>query len=117
MRRWSHEGQSRHHIIDPVTGAPVARTWRTASVAAETCLDANIASTAALIRAGSAPVWLERLGLPARLVSTDGAVRLVSGWPVPIDESSVELSAAYVVAEGCESRDGAMSSSERSVSR
>jgi thiamine biosynthesis lipoprotein ApbE len=82
VRRWSHEGQSRHHIIDPVTGAPVVRTWRTASVAAETCLDANIASTAALIRAGSAPAWLEHLGLPARLVSTDGVVRLVSGWPI-----------------------------------
>jgi thiamine biosynthesis lipoprotein ApbE len=81
VRRWSHEGRTRHHIIDPVTGEPVAQTWRTASVAAETCLDANIASTAALIRAGSAPVWLERLGLPARLVSGDGSVRLVSGWP------------------------------------
>jgi FAD:protein FMN transferase len=81
VRRWSHEGQTRHHIIDPVTGAPVARTWRTASVAAETCLDANIASTAALIRAGSAPAWLEQLDLPARLVSADGAVRLVGGWP------------------------------------
>jgi thiamine biosynthesis lipoprotein ApbE len=81
VRRWSHQGQTRHHIIDPVTGVPVARTWRTASVAAETCLDANIASTAALIRAGSAPAWLEQLDLPARLVSADGAVRLVGGWP------------------------------------
>jgi thiamine biosynthesis lipoprotein len=81
VRRWSHQGQTRHHIIDPVTGAPVARTWRTASVAAQTCLDANIASTAALIRADSAPAWLEQLDLPARLVSTGGAVRLVSGWP------------------------------------
>jgi len=72
----------------------VARTWRTVSVAAETCLDANIASTAALVRAGSAPEWLERLGLPARLVSTDGAVCLVSGWPAPIEESPVELPAA-----------------------
>jgi FAD:protein FMN transferase len=86
VRRWSHEGQTRHHIIDPVTGAPVARTWRTASVAAETCLDANIASTASLIRAACAPAWLEQLDLPARLVSADGAVRLVSGWPVPADE-------------------------------
>ncbi len=97
VRRWMHEGQTRHHIIDPSTSAPVTRTWRTVSVAAETCLDANIASTAALIRAGSAPDWLERLGLPARLVSTDGAVRLVSGWPAPTpaEESSVEILAAY----------------------
>jgi FAD:protein FMN transferase len=84
VRRWSHEGQTKHHIIDPVTGTSVARTWRTASVAAETCLDANIASTASLIRAGSAPAWLEQLGLPARLVSNEGAVRRVSGWPVPV---------------------------------
>jgi thiamine biosynthesis lipoprotein ApbE len=86
VRRWSHEGRTRHHIIDPATGAPVMRRWRTVSVAAETCLDANIASTAALIRADSAPAWLEQLGLPARLVSNEGAVRLVSGWPVPVPE-------------------------------
>ncbi len=81
VRRWRHEGQTRHHIIDPTTGTPVVGTWRTASVAAATCLDANIASTAALVRAGAAPAWLERLGLPARLVSADGAVRLVGDWP------------------------------------
>lgn len=86
VRRWSHEGQTRHHIIDPTTGAPVARTWRTVSVAAGTCLDANIAGTAALIRAGSASAWLEQLRLPARLVSDEDAVRLVSGWPAPVAE-------------------------------
>jgi thiamine biosynthesis lipoprotein ApbE len=82
VRRWSHAGQTRHHIIDPATGAPVTARWRTVSVAAGTCLDANIASTASLIRGTSAERWLEGLGLPARLVSNDGAVRLVGGWPV-----------------------------------
>jgi thiamine biosynthesis lipoprotein len=81
VRRWSHEGQTQHHIIDPATGEPVKASWRTVSVAAETCLDANIASTAALIRTSTAVSWLERLGLPARLVSNDGAVRLVGEWP------------------------------------
>jgi len=80
-RRWCHEGRAQHHIIDPATGTSVVRTWRTASVAAETCLDANIASTAALIRGTSAERWLEALGLPARLVGNDGAVRLVGEWP------------------------------------
>jgi thiamine biosynthesis lipoprotein len=80
-RRWRHEGRTRHHIIDPATGAPAATSWRTVSVAAETCLDANIASTAALIRAEKAPAWLGQLGLPARLVGDDGAVRLVGDWP------------------------------------
>jgi thiamine biosynthesis lipoprotein ApbE len=81
VRRWSHEGQTRHHIIDPTTGAPVASRWRTVSVAAETCLDANIASTAALIRRASAAEWLQRLGLPARLVGNDGAVCTIGDWP------------------------------------
>jgi len=85
VRRWSQEGQTMHHIIDPDTGTPVSQTWRTASVAAASCLDANIASTAALVRAGSAPAWLTELGLPARLVGTDGAVRLLSGWPAQRD--------------------------------
>jgi thiamine biosynthesis lipoprotein ApbE len=86
-RRWRHEGRIRHHIIDPATGAPIAPGWRTVSVAAETCLDANIASTAALIRAAQAPAWLGRLGLPARLVGDDGAVRLVGEWPAEEGES------------------------------
>ena len=86
-RRWRHEGRTQHHIIDPATGAPVAPSWRTVSVAAETCLDANIASTAALIRADAAPAWLGQLGLPARLVGNDGAVRLVGEWPAEEGES------------------------------
>jgi FAD:protein FMN transferase len=80
-RRWHHQGRTQHHIIDPATGAPAAPIWRTVSVAAETCLDANIASTAALIRADTAPAWLEQLGLPARLVGNNGAVCLVGDWP------------------------------------
>jgi thiamine biosynthesis lipoprotein len=81
VRRWSHEGATRHHIIDPGTQAPVARTWRTASVAAASCVDANIASTAALVRAADAPAWLQELGLPARLVDPAGRVRAVGDWP------------------------------------
>jgi thiamine biosynthesis lipoprotein len=71
-----------HHIIDPATGMPVLETWRTASVAAASCTDANIASTAALVRAGAAPAWLAGLGLPARLVGPDGGVTLVGDWPL-----------------------------------
>jgi len=84
-RRWRHEGRTQHHIIDPATGAPLAPRWRTVSVAAETCLDANIASTAALIRADAAPAWLGHMGLPARLVGDDGTVRLIGEWPAERD--------------------------------
>ena len=80
-RRWRREGESRHHIIDPVTGRPAETRWRTVSVAAADCTDANIASTGALLRDGDAPAWLSALGLPARLVTGDGRVLRVGGWP------------------------------------
>jgi thiamine biosynthesis lipoprotein len=81
VRRWSHTGQDMHHVIDPRTGAPVRGTWRTVSVAAADCTQANIATTAALVRAGAATGWLEELGLPARLVDWSGRTSVVGGWP------------------------------------
>ncbi|MFI4984419.1 MAG: FAD:protein FMN transferase [Solirubrobacterales bacterium] len=84
VRRWRRGGQTMHHIIDPATGAPVETTWRTVSVAAADCTEANIASTAALVRSDAAPEWLEGLGLPARLVNADGRVTAVGDWPAEL---------------------------------
>lgn len=81
VRRWSHGGQEMHHIIDPSTGAPARSVWRTVSVAALNCADANIAATAAIVRGVDAPTWLERMGLPARLVGHDGEIHAVGDWP------------------------------------
>jgi FAD:protein FMN transferase len=81
VRRWLRGGRDLHHIVDPVTGQPVAEHWRTVSVAAATCLDANTASTAAILRGPDAPAWLAARNLPARLVAPDGAVVHVAGWP------------------------------------
>jgi thiamine biosynthesis lipoprotein len=81
VRRWSHAGHTMHHIIDPSTGKPVRDTWRTVSVAAASCTDANIAATAALVRAQASAVWLARQGLPARLVNWEGTVTTVGNWP------------------------------------
>jgi thiamine biosynthesis lipoprotein ApbE len=81
VRRWSHAGQTMHHIIDPSTGAPVRDTWRTVSVAAASCIDANIAATATLVRAQTGAAWLARQGLPARLVDSQGTVTTVGDWP------------------------------------
>jgi thiamine biosynthesis lipoprotein len=80
-RRWQRGGDILHHILDPRTGLPAAVVWRTVSVAAATCTDANIASTAAIIRGRAAPAWLTELGLPARLVDEAGRVQTVGGWP------------------------------------
>ena len=81
VRTWTAGGRVMHHIIDPATGSPVASCWRTVSVAAESCADANIASTAAIIRSEAAPGWLSAAGLPARLVRSDGSVTTTAGWP------------------------------------
>lgn len=81
VRRWRRGAATAHHIIDPCTGAPVQGPWRTVSVAAADCTDANIASTAALVRGARAPGWLRQIGLPARLVAHDGEVLTVGDWP------------------------------------
>jgi thiamine biosynthesis lipoprotein ApbE len=80
-RRWRRGGDVLHHILDPRTGLPAEPVWRTVSVTAGSCADANAASTAAVIRGRRALAWLTRLGLPARLVDTTGAVFTVAGWP------------------------------------
>ena len=80
-RRWQRGGDVLHHILDPRTGRPAEAVWRTVSVAARTCADANIASTAAVIRGREALSWLARLALPARLVDATGVVFTVAGWP------------------------------------
>jgi thiamine biosynthesis lipoprotein len=81
VRQWQAGSESAHHILDPTTGRPASGPWRTASVAAKTCLDANVASTAAIVRSGDTVAWLESQGLPSRLVSVTGRVVHVAGWP------------------------------------
>jgi thiamine biosynthesis lipoprotein len=87
VRRWSRGGRELHHILDPATGAPVRERWRTVSVAAATCVDANIAGTTAIIRGDGACNWLEAAGLPARLVSAGGDVTRIGGWPADAEEA------------------------------
>jgi thiamine biosynthesis lipoprotein len=81
VRRWRSGTSELHHIVDPRTGRPAESPWRTVSVAAKTCVDANVATTASFLLE-DAPAWLEARGLPARLVGIDGKVALVAGWPV-----------------------------------
>ena len=80
-RRWQRGGDVLHHILDPRTGWPAEAIWRTVSVTAGTCADANTASTAAVIRGRAALGWLAKLGMSARLVDSTGVVFTVAGWP------------------------------------
>lgn len=83
VRRWSRDGAILHHIIDPQTGLPTSGPFRTVTVVAGTCLDANIASTAAIVRGDAAIDWLTGCRLPARLVENDGTIHYIGPWPDP----------------------------------
>jgi FAD:protein FMN transferase len=81
VRRWTQGGIQRHHLIDPATSLPVVSPWRTASVVADSCVDANTVATAAIVKGVEAPAWVVRMGLATRLVAIDGAVTRLAGWP------------------------------------
>jgi thiamine biosynthesis lipoprotein len=78
-RTWGRPGELLHHIVDPATGRPAPRVWRTVSVAAFSCLRANTLSTAAIVRGHDAPALLG--GVPSRLVSPALQVVELGGWP------------------------------------
>ncbi len=86
VRRWATDRGPAHHVLDPATGRSVDSCWRTVSVCAGSCLDANVASTAALVRGEPALEWLSALRLPGRLVSGAGEVVHVAGWPADGDD-------------------------------
>jgi FAD:protein FMN transferase len=81
VRRWVRGGVPQHHVVDPRTGAPAPEVWRTVSVAAARCVDANTATTAAIVLGEDAAGWIASMGLPARLVRRDGRAVRVCGWP------------------------------------
>jgi len=84
VRSWRRGNARLHHIIEPSTGLPARSCWRAVSVAAATCVDANTASTAAILRGERAVAWLTGLGLPARLVRHGGEAVTVAGWPAEV---------------------------------
>ncbi len=81
VRQWRRGGDVLHHLIDPWTTRPAGGPWRTVTVAAPTCLEANVAATSAIVLGESAVQWLAARKLPARLVSEAGTVRVQGGWP------------------------------------
>src|SRR5205807_7742793 len=71
-RSWVRDRRDAHHLVDPATGFPDESPWRTVTVSAGSCVDANVAATAALIKGAAGPPWLTACGLPAILVGTSG---------------------------------------------
>jgi thiamine biosynthesis lipoprotein len=81
VRRWSHHGTVRHHLLDPRTGAPTRSRWRTVTATGPSCVAANTAATAAVVLGDDAPAWLIEHGVTARLVGRAGELRTTGGWP------------------------------------
>lgn len=80
-RAWRRGGVRLHHIVDPRTAAPAASVWRSATVTAPTCVEANTASTAAVVLGHAASPWLSERGYTARLVDQRHRVVRVGAWP------------------------------------
>jgi len=80
-RTWQRGGRQVHHIIDPRTGQSSDTMWRTISVVADSCLQANTLTTAAIVHALRAPGWLHQHRLPARLVDAGQGVTTLCGCP------------------------------------
>ncbi len=81
VRRWDGPSGTVHHIVDPQTGEPAEEVWRTVSVAAASCVDANVASTATIVGGEAALSWLRSQRLPSRLIRRSGEVVVLAGWP------------------------------------
>lgn len=84
-RRWTHAGAAVHHIVDPRTGRPAEEVIVTATVSASSCVDANAASTAAIILGREAPEWLSERRLSSLLVDVDGRTTRCADWPAPLE--------------------------------
>lgn len=80
-RRWQRGGRTVHHILDPRFGLPAESVWRSVTVAATSCLQANAFSTAGIVRGFAAREWFDGLGMAARLVDRQGRVATTGNWP------------------------------------
>ena len=80
-RRWRAGGEERHHLLDPRTGLPAASGVRSATVAALTCRQAEVAAKVALILGPDAGLaFLERHLLTGLLVLDDGTELRAGTW-------------------------------------
>lgn len=101
-RRWHHNGQSLHHILDPRFGLPAPAVWRSVTVAADSCVLANTFSTSGVIDGHAAVKRFRRAGVAARLVDRQGRVVTTGGWPEADDAGPPTSADAH--AQGCGAR-------------
>jgi thiamine biosynthesis lipoprotein len=80
-RRWLSDGMEQHHLIDPRTRRPSAGPFRTVSVVARTCVQADVAAKATLVLGNDGIALLNELGLHGIAIRHDGTVSTTRHWP------------------------------------
>jgi len=80
-RRWLVDGQQRHHLIDPRTGQPTSSPFRSVTVVAGTCVQADVAAKTALLLGEQGIAFLEDRALHGLGVRGNGSIVPTSQWP------------------------------------
>lgn len=84
-RRWHRGGELQHHLLDPRTGRPARSRWAEVTVAAPTCLRADVAAKAAFLLSGDGPAWLDERELPG-LFRNAGETVANDAWRARVPE-------------------------------
>jgi thiamine biosynthesis lipoprotein len=71
-RRWRRQGRVQHHLLQPSTGRPAESCWEEVTVAAGSCVAADVAAKAAFLLSETGPEWLDERGLPGRFLDARG---------------------------------------------
>ena len=85
FRRWHRGGGLQHHLIDPRGGRPSMSRWDEVTVAAGSCLAADVAAKAAFLLGDDGPGWLDDRGLPGRFLE-NGEVFANGRWRARVEE-------------------------------
>ena len=79
-RQWLRGGKLQHHLIDPRTGRPSESCWAEVTVAAGSCVAADIAAKAAFLLSVGGPDWLDARALPGLFHAPDGSMTANRSW-------------------------------------
>jgi thiamine biosynthesis lipoprotein len=82
LRRWTRNGESRHHLIDSGSGRCARSGVASVSVIAATTVEADVYAKSALIMGEAAGCeFLARVRSPGIFVRDDGPAHVTNDWP------------------------------------
>ena len=92
-RQWVQGGQRRHHLIDPRTGTSAQSGLWSVTVAADRCMQAEVAAKVALILGPEAgTLFLQQHRLSGLLIREDGTCSATGAWPQSAREEAISCS-------------------------